>query len=160
MTTDGIIQLPLTGGCQCAAVRYAIGSAPVAFYWCHCTECQRPSGSAFGEALRVRRADVALTGRLGEWSRTTDFGTVTEVVFCPVCATRIWHSRPQAEFCHLRAGTLDDTSWLEPAAHIWARSRQPGVRLAPDALVYEKNPDGLDAIIARWGEMMAGRFAG
>lgn len=159
-STDGPIPLPLTGACQCGAVRYRVTSAPVAFYWCHCTECQRPSGAAFGEPLRVRRADVAVTGTLHQWSRTTEFGTISETAFCPVCATRIWHTRPDAEFCHLRGGTLDDTSWLVPAAHIWTRRKQAGVILDPDALVYPMNPDGLDAIIARWGAMMAGRFTG
>jgi hypothetical protein len=159
MPTGDTIRLPLAGGCQCGAVRYAVKSAPVAFYWCHCTECQRPSGAAFGEPLRVRRTDVDITGTLHQWSRKTEFGTVSETAFCPVCATRIWHTRPNAEFCHLRAGTLDDTSWLVPAAHIWTRSRQPGVHIDPDALVYPMNPDGLDAIIARFARMMAGRFA-
>ena len=74
MATSDPIRLPLTGGCQCGAVRYSITSAPVAFYWCHCTECQRPSGAAFGEPLRVRRADVQITGTLQQWSRRTEFG--------------------------------------------------------------------------------------
>ena len=158
MATGDPIRLPLTGGCQCGAVRYAITSAPVAFYWCHCTECQRASGAAFGEPLRVRRADVHLTGTLQGWSRQTAFGTASESAFCPTCATRLWHTRPNAEFCHLRAGTLDDTSWLVPAAHIWTRSKQAGVHIDASALTYLRNPDGLDAIIARFGQMMAGRF--
>lgn len=160
MSTDTPIPLPLTGGCQCGAVRYAIASAPVAFYWCHCTECQRATGAAFGESLRVRRADVTVTGQLGGWTRRTGFGTLTEAAFCPVCATRIWHTRPAAEFCHIRGGTLDDASWLVPAAHIWTRSRQAGVEIPADALAWPENPDGLDAIVARWQAMMAGRFAG
>lgn len=153
------IPLPLEGGCQCGAVRYRISTAPVAYYWCHCTQCQRASGAAFGESLRVRQADVHVTGALGQWNRTTDFGTTTEVVFCPVCATRIWHARPNTGFCHIRAGTLDDTSWLEPVAHIWARSRQPGVQFAADALVFDEQPAGLDAIIDRWTERMGARFS-
>ena len=152
------IALPLNGGCQCGAVRYSITSAPVAYYWCHCTQCQRASGSAFGESLRVRRADVQVRGTLGHWARITDAGTTTEVTFCPVCATRIWHTRPNAEFSHIRGGTLDDTSWLEPVAHIWARSRQPGVAVGPDALVFEKQPSGLDAIVALWADRMGSRF--
>ena len=42
-----------TGGCQCGAVRYAIGGAPLALYVCHCRECQKQSASAFGISLEV-----------------------------------------------------------------------------------------------------------
>ena len=34
---------PLTGGCQCGAVRYAVSSDPVALYICHCRECRKQS---------------------------------------------------------------------------------------------------------------------
>ena len=37
-----------TGGCQCGAVRYEVTGPPIKLYVCHCTECQRQSGSAFG----------------------------------------------------------------------------------------------------------------
>ena len=39
--------LPMTGGCQCGAIRYEIGGFPLLLYTCNCTDCQRQSGSAF-----------------------------------------------------------------------------------------------------------------
>ncbi len=56
------VSLPLQGGCACGAVRYTLKSAPVALFACHCTLCQRQSGSAFGQSLRVRRADLDIQG--------------------------------------------------------------------------------------------------
>lgn len=41
------------GGCQCGAVRYRIVGTPLDLAVCHCTECQRQSGSAFGMSLAV-----------------------------------------------------------------------------------------------------------
>jgi len=41
----------LTGGCQCGAVRYAVAAEPLRLYVCHCRECQKQSGSAFGMSL-------------------------------------------------------------------------------------------------------------
>jgi hypothetical protein len=41
------MKLPHTGSCQCGAIRYEIRAAPQLVYTCHCTECQRPTGSAF-----------------------------------------------------------------------------------------------------------------
>jgi hypothetical protein len=40
--------LPLTGGCQCKGVRYALRAAPEAVYVCHCTGCCKQPGPAFG----------------------------------------------------------------------------------------------------------------
>ena len=58
------MELPLTGGCQCGKIRYEITEAPQLVYTCHCTDCQRITGSAFslgialpetrGGAIRVR----------------------------------------------------------------------------------------------------------
>jgi hypothetical protein len=35
------------GGCACGAVRYRMTSAPMAVHCCHCSDCQRQTGSAF-----------------------------------------------------------------------------------------------------------------
>ena len=47
------MRFPKTGGCQCGAIRYEIREAPHLVYTCHCTECQRLTGSAFSMALAV-----------------------------------------------------------------------------------------------------------
>ena len=54
------MRLPLTGGCQCGGVRYEIKAAPLSLYVCHCTECQRQSGSAFALSLAVPRDAFAV----------------------------------------------------------------------------------------------------
>jgi hypothetical protein len=38
----------------------------------------------------------------------------------------------------IKAGTLDDGSWLKPNTHIWADSAQPWVRIEPDAKTFPK----------------------
>ena len=40
----------------------------------------------------------------------------------------------------VRAGTLDDTSWLRPTAHFWTRSKQPWVTLPEGDQVFETQP--------------------
>ena len=47
------------GGCQCAKVRYRVDGQPVAVGVCHCTECQRQSGSAFGMSFIVPKESFA-----------------------------------------------------------------------------------------------------
>ena len=86
------MRLPQTGGCQCGAIRYEIREAPDLVYTCHCTECQRLTGSAFAMALVVAGAAFQLAGtpQPRPLQRKADSGrTVTRWV-CPDCGTWIW----------------------------------------------------------------------
>jgi hypothetical protein len=56
------MKLPQTGGCQCGAIRYEVTEAPQLVYTCHCTECQRLTGSAFSMALVVAGTAFQLAG--------------------------------------------------------------------------------------------------
>jgi len=146
--------MPLTGGCQCGRLRYRVSAAPLAFYLCHCSECQRQTSSAFGESLRLARQGLEVSGEASLFERTAESGARREGWFCPSCGVRIWHGTKGSPEINLKAGTLDDTSWLIPSAHIWARSRQPFVSIDDGALVYEGQPgDGYQAIKARWATM-------
>src|SRR5204863_2805666 len=57
----GAMTLPLTGGCQCGALRYDITAAPSMTYTCHCTDCQQLTSSAFSLAITVPDSTFRLT---------------------------------------------------------------------------------------------------
>lgn len=147
--------LPLEGGCQCGTVRYQLNGAPVVFYICHCTACQKQSASGFGESFRVRRDDLQVTGDLKTVERMGASGNVLAGDFCPECGTRLFHRRTRySETLNIKAGSLDETGWLRPAGHIWTGSKQPWVIIPDSELSYPKEPDDNDAaMIVRWGEM-------
>jgi Glutathione-dependent formaldehyde-activating enzyme len=48
------VPAPYTGGCQCGSVRYVLAE-PIRLAACHCKECQRKSGSAFGMSMPVKK---------------------------------------------------------------------------------------------------------
>jgi hypothetical protein len=52
---------PYPGRCLCGAVRYRVTEEPLTLYACHCTDCQKRSGSAFGLSMWVRRAAIEAT---------------------------------------------------------------------------------------------------
>ena len=58
------MELPLTGGCQCGKIRYEITGAPQLVYTCHCTDCQRITGSAF--SLGIALPETAFRHTAGE----------------------------------------------------------------------------------------------
>jgi hypothetical protein len=123
----------MEGGCQCGDVRYRLEGEPLGLAVCHCTECQRQSGSAFGMSLAMRsEAFRLLSGGLKTFTTLCDSGRTKTCAFCPACGTRIHHQVVEAVLS-VKAGTLDDTSWLAPDAHYWTKRRQPWV-LIPDGV--------------------------
>jgi hypothetical protein len=146
------MQLPLTGGCQCRAVRYEIDAEPQALYACHCTECQKQSASAFALSMLVPRDAVRVTqGELREWVRRADSGRMISCLFCATCGTRVFHNpHSNPKVTTIKPGTLDDTSWFDPIGHIWTRSAQPWVDIPADTVNYEGQPPDQSKLIAAW----------
>jgi hypothetical protein len=125
---------PYTGGCQCGSVRYVVTTEPIGLLACHCKECQRQSGSAFGMSMPVRKDSLTLTGLTRQLTRIADSGNEVTGVFCPECGVRIYHALKSAQdVVALKPGTLDDTSWLRPTSFIWMKSAQGWVA-APDGV--------------------------
>jgi hypothetical protein len=140
------VKLPLTGGCQCRALRYEITAAPLMTYTCHCTACQHITGSAFSMAITVSDSAFRLTkGEPRLVSRVADSGRTTTRWLCPDCGCWIVGSpqpgtAPGELIRRVRGGTLDDPSWLRPTAHFWTRSKQPWVTLRAGDQIFETQP--------------------
>ncbi|MEM8771551.1 MAG: GFA family protein [Pseudomonadota bacterium] len=120
------VSLPLEGGCQCGALRYRISAAPLMLYACHCSNCQKISGSAFGLSATIIENQFAFSaGDPAEARWVSDAGNNRFGYFCSECGCRIAHGQtPTIGVLSLRAGTLDDRSWIAPFGHIWTRSAQ------------------------------------
>lgn len=145
---------PYSGGCQCGAVRYQVTVEPLTLYRCHCTDCQKQSGSAFGLSMVVPiEGFVIVQGAPNSFQKIAESGNPSTCHYCPSCGTRLYHQRDaNPGVCVVKPGTLDDTSWLAPIGNMWTRSAQPGSEIDPEMVNYEKNPEGFDELIARWRE--------
>ncbi len=143
---------PHIGGCQCGRIRYTIGEKPLTLYVCHCTECQKQSSSAFGMSMTVARATLHVTqGTPKAFSRSAASGHDVVCSYCGDCGTRLFHEtsrRPQ--HTNVKPGTLDDTQWLRPVAHVWTASAQPWVHIPTDVLSYVEQPPDLEPLIAAY----------
>ena len=140
-----------TGSCQCGGVQYRLTGTPLPLVICHCTECQKQTASAFGMALPVAKQDLKLlSGTLKKWRRLADSGREVFCYFCPDCGTRIYHSSSLgADYWHLKPGTLDDTSWLNPAAQVWTKSAQAWLELASEILSFPGQPENISGLLKR-----------
>ena len=121
----------LDGRCLCGSITYRSDADPVAQAICHCRTCQRQTGTSFSLAIVVPADQVVVQG--DTLRRTTtigeEHGGETERWFCGECGSPLYSVSPALPgFVVLKAGTLDDPSWLEPQLEVWGESAQPWVR--------------------------------
>jgi hypothetical protein len=132
------------GGCQCGSIRYALSADPIMTYACHCTICQRQSGSAFGMAAVFDGASLSLSGIEPSHFVRLGHGRQFRCHFCPRCGTRLYHQwfteNGNYPFLSLKPGTLDDTSWFRPGCHVWIQHAQPWIRFSESDVVFAQQP--------------------
>jgi len=121
----------LDGHCLCGQVTYRCEAEPMATILCHCTDCQRQTGTTFSVVVGVDRDALVVEGDSLATYVTTGEDTQEEVKrqFCSACGSPIV-SLPDVtpDLAFIKAGTLNDTSWLEPEMDIWCRSAQTWVQ--------------------------------
>jgi hypothetical protein len=141
--TMGAIPQPITGRCLCGNVSYSVAAQPVVQAACHCTDCQRQSGSPFSVVVAVPRDALQVEGTtLASFSTTgEDHGGETERSFCSACGSPVFSIAAVApDMAFVKAGTLDDSSWVEPAIEAWTRSAQPWSPRFEHAAQLERGP--------------------
>ncbi|MGY4395551.1 hypothetical protein ACVWZA_000712 [Sphingomonas sp. UYAg733] len=128
--TEQLQLQPLTGRCLCGELSYKALGRLDRCYVCHCTDCQKRSGSSFIVTLPVAAETFELSGDTITVEPKRGDAPPAVVHFCPSCLCRIFTVSPaRPGFVMLRGGSLDDTTGLDPAVHIWTSSKQSWVEL-------------------------------
>jgi hypothetical protein len=133
--------MKVSGGCLCSQVRYTAEAEPAFVGVCHCRNCQRQAGSAFSINVAIPKSAFSLQGTLKTYRDHGDSGKAVLRRFCPECGSPIVSEvelRPDLTI--IKAGTLDDTSWLKPTMEIFCDSAQPWVGLAGNMRRFAKMP--------------------
>jgi hypothetical protein len=115
----------MMGGCLCGQVRYSANADPVFVGVCHCKHCQKQTGTAFSVLVGIPKSALAVVGRLKTFHDTGDSGQPVNRNFCPECGSPIFSDAtaiPSVAF--IKAGTLDDTTWLDPKIHVYCDSKE------------------------------------
>jgi hypothetical protein len=110
---------------------------------CHCDNCQRQSGTAYSVLVAVPAETMIFEGgeNIAEFLDHGDSGSAVRRQFCRNCGSpvlSIVESAPGLEF--IKAGTLDDRSWLMPTSHFWCDSAQPWVEIDDSLDKHSRNP--------------------
>jgi hypothetical protein len=127
-------ELPLTGGCGCGAVRFEVSAPLVAAIYCHCTRCQRRSGTAASAsarptpgAFRLLAGDEALRAwrPAGGW----------EKLFCGECGSALFSRDPEDhELMSIRMGSFDSDPGIRPSARQFVAYAAPWEPIPDDGL--------------------------
>jgi hypothetical protein len=117
-------ELPLTGGCNCGGVRYEIDEPLVSANYCHCTRCQRRTGTAASAQGRVVPGSIrVLQGEelVREWKPEDGFGKC----FCSACGSALWSRNHEGEIASVRLGTFDSDPGIRPSYRIYTTYAVP-----------------------------------
>jgi hypothetical protein len=131
----------IEGGCLCGRVHYSADAEPAFVSVCHCTDCQKFSGSAFATVVGVPAPALSVTGTLKTFTKVGDCGKPIHRRFCPECDCGIMDEADALPgIVMIYVGTLDDRSWVKPVSQIYCDSSQPWVELGGELKRFAKLP--------------------
>lgn len=122
----------MEGGCTCGAVRYRLNAKPLVVHCCHCSWCQRETGSAFAVNAFIEASEVeVLKGEPVSTTLPSLSGKGQVLWRCPDCGVTVWSNYAGAgpKFNFVRVGTLDDPSQVPPDIHIYTSTKRLWVEL-------------------------------
>jgi hypothetical protein len=127
----------MEGGCTCRSVRYRMLSKPLFVHCCHCTWCQRETGTAFALNAMIEADRVELLqGDVEVVNTPSNSGKGQKISRCPKCRVALWSNYSGAGDAvrFVRVGTLDQPGRFPPDIHIFTSTKQPWVMLPPGTL--------------------------
>jgi hypothetical protein len=124
----------LTGGCGCGAVRYEIDQPFVSASYCHCTRCQRRTGTAASANGRTAPGSFRLVAgeeHLRSWAPEGG----AEKLFCSLCGSAVF-SRAAGDPPRIgvRLGGIDGDPGIRPQWHQYVAYAAPWEELPDDGL--------------------------
>jgi hypothetical protein len=118
---------PRGGGCLCGAVRYEVRGPLRPIILCHCTQCRRMTGH-FMAATAARHADFRMLADGGlAWFAASG---QARRGFCAHCGSTLFWQGVGRDYISIAAGSLDDSSGLEVAGHIFVADKGPYYEIA------------------------------
>jgi hypothetical protein len=114
------MEIEITGGCLCRAVRFSITAQPIITRICWCRVCQYFAAGNGTVNTCFPKDAVHIEGTLRDYRSIADSGNIMHRRFCPACGTQLFsESEARPTLIFVRAGTLDDSEVAQPSATIW-----------------------------------------
>ena len=130
---------------MCGSIRFKATGEPLRVTICHCTWCQRRTGTAFGTEVVFESGQVRFDGEAAQYRHHSDESSRwLDIAFCRTCGTNLGFTLEAAPGIRtLPAGAFDDLSWITPeriqTRHVFLRSRRDWSELSPLVEQYERH---------------------
>ncbi len=136
------VKPPFSGRCACGAIRYTVGSAPLAMVNCHCRDCQYASGGAHSSSLVVHCSAVTVDGEPRWYETRAASGMLARRGFCPTCGSPLFADSETSRgiILAIKAASLDAPEGFEPMIDMWMRSAVPWACTNPAIPKFDTNP--------------------
>ena len=119
--------------CQCGALTVKAEGEPESIVMCSCVDCQRRSGSPFGEGAYFSRKQLTVSGDAREYVRIADSGKHFHQYFCPACGTTLYfYSDRDPDRVGVAVGGFADANFPPPHRSVFDRSKQAWIVLPAD----------------------------
>jgi hypothetical protein len=125
--------LPLTGGCLCGGVRFEIDAPLESASYCHCTRCQRRSGTAASAQGRVVPGSFRLVSG-EELVREFRLEDGWAKCFCSNCGSQLWSRDPETDARSVRLGAFDRDPGVRPQWRQFVAYAAPWEAIPEDGL--------------------------
>ncbi len=129
----GPLAEPLTGACNCGGVRFEVNATPINASWCHCTRCQRRTGSSASPQARLAPGSFRIVQGeelLAAFQPPDGFAKV----FCSACGSSLWSRSPDGESVSVRFGVFDSDPGIRPSCRQFVAYAAPWDPLPDDGL--------------------------
>jgi len=129
-----VTELPLTGGCLCGAVRFEVTEPLVSAGYCHCTRCQRRTGTAASAQARIAPGSLRILSG-DELIRAYEPPNGFAKHFCSACGSALWsRGRDDPEIVSVRLGAFDGDPGIRPSARSFVAYAAPWEPIPDDGL--------------------------
>jgi hypothetical protein len=114
--------------CACGQLRATCSGEPVLVSLCHCSDCQKRTGSAFGVAVFFPREAVETSGEASRYQRPSDSGFPVDFRFCPACGSTVfWEAARKPDVIAVALGAFADPAFPGPTKEVYVHGRHAWV---------------------------------
>lgn len=111
------------GSCQCGEVHYKVAGAITGFFLCHCSYCQKDTGSAHAANLFVSQGHLSWVSGFNFVKTFRVPNTRHQKSFCIQCGSALPNEQPEDDVIVVPAGSLDSDVTIRPNAHLFSANR-------------------------------------
>ena len=108
-----------SGSCLCGSVSLEYKSEPNFFLLCHCTDCQKATGSPVASIIGVPENDFIINGETNSYK--CEAGVTRS--FCINCGSGVLsYAKELSRIMFIKAGTLDNSDWIKIESNFFTKS--------------------------------------